>query len=793
MITQPYPSFIDPEVGGRAKPVSNGTIFIGQNQKDQIQFPEKVYYTDSEGTEIEMSQPIHLNSAGVTVASKNSSTVVSPYTKSASYSILIRNSAGNDRYVNDSVSGYATEKWVESGVAEIIATGSTTPRTLADRAGDALNFKDFGVVGDGVNDDTLAVQSALNAGVPLQGNPSDIYILTSEVQVPPGTRVYGRGCTFKSGVFTSENMLISKSANVEFYDTTFEGGTLPTLGEKFNGSQTVKGCIWVIDPDPTIPTTGGGNKELLRHVKFVNCKFLNQPSSWIYTINLSDVTITQCHFETKADESTSSLMGIVGFGNKVTWSEMTDWVISGNKFVSNIDASGDGNVKVISFNGGLGHSIQGNNFSRVLQGDKEGVSGLNTSVFIKDSRNCVVDANTSYHPGLFVKLEENSQSVVVSNNVVNEAMSTGIITQGGINNLLIGNTFNDTASYAIYVDGHPPSGSSTSGVLVANNEINGVGVSNKEIEQSGFQRSAIIVRSVNGLKTDEVKITGNSIKGSGSDETHRKTYTGIILLSDSSEIRRLSITNNSFSGALTNSAILLNGNINDISFIGNTFTDLSTPTIFNDNATDGEVVTDLLIKGNVVQTCSNVTNFINFTEILLRGSLTITDNVVQHDMNVYSIYLSSSTQDFAVLDTCVIDNNVFNEQASTTAFFGDNVQSKIFSFCNNVIENDGDNTYILNVVGDDTNQVFEVCRIQNNVTQGRCNIRIGVNDATDGHVIIDGNTSDYTGLNTGVIFTNSASLKGYIGLNRIKGSTPTDSVNGEKPTSVKVWADLIAQ
>ena len=52
MITQPYPSFIDPEVGGRAKPVSNGTIFIGQNQKDAIQFPEKVYYTDSEGTEI---------------------------------------------------------------------------------------------------------------------------------------------------------------------------------------------------------------------------------------------------------------------------------------------------------------------------------------------------------------------------------------------------------------------------------------------------------------------------------------------------------------------------------------------------------------------------------------------------------------------------------------------------------------------------------------------------------------------------------------------------------------------
>ena len=110
MITQPYPSFIDPEVGGRAKPVSNGTIFIGQNQKDAIQFPEKVYYTDSEGTEIEMDQPIYLNSAGVTVASKNSSDVVSPYTKSVSYSILIRNSGGNNRYINESVSGFASSE-----------------------------------------------------------------------------------------------------------------------------------------------------------------------------------------------------------------------------------------------------------------------------------------------------------------------------------------------------------------------------------------------------------------------------------------------------------------------------------------------------------------------------------------------------------------------------------------------------------------------------------------------------------------------------------------------------------
>lgn len=148
MITQPYPSFIDPEVGGRAKPVSNGTIFIGQNHKDAIQFPEKVYYIDENGTEIEMAQPIHLNSAGVTVASKNSSDVVTPYTKSASYSILIRNSGGNDRYSNKSVT--STLIYSFDNVEDMLnsttivgfkySTGLTTWEKVSD-SGSASDFK----------------------------------------------------------------------------------------------------------------------------------------------------------------------------------------------------------------------------------------------------------------------------------------------------------------------------------------------------------------------------------------------------------------------------------------------------------------------------------------------------------------------------------------------------------------------------------------------------------------------------------------------------------------------------
>jgi len=98
-----------------------------------------------------------------------------------------------------------------------ISTGSTTARSLANRFADVINVKDFGAVGDGVADDTEAIQDAINS---LTDNseiifPNGIYkiIATNSNVTPTGDTLYHSVVLIEN----KNNILISGNGKLMFY------------------------------------------------------------------------------------------------------------------------------------------------------------------------------------------------------------------------------------------------------------------------------------------------------------------------------------------------------------------------------------------------------------------------------------------------------------------------------------------------------------------------------------------------------------------------------------------------
>jgi hypothetical protein len=110
------------------------------------------------------------------------------------------------------------------------STGSTTARSLANRFADVVNVKDFGAVGDGVANDTAAIQAAINTGKSVV-LPEGTYIANNLTQSTNGQRFYGLG-----------NVVIQKNANGILFSSSGRGAMFD--GIKFYGNVAFSGdCV----------------------------------------------------------------------------------------------------------------------------------------------------------------------------------------------------------------------------------------------------------------------------------------------------------------------------------------------------------------------------------------------------------------------------------------------------------------------------------------------------------------------------------------------------------------------
>lgn len=417
-----------------------------------------------------------------------------------------------------------------------------------------INVKAYGAVGNGVTDDSAAVQAAFNAAIPgsvvLFPASANAYIINTAINVPiSNITVVGYGA------------ILGNTADTQYKKFNVNGpkGFIRFEGLAFSGGYS---SMAPVVNNGTIAITNSSQ------ITVNNCWFYQTNAAGVIIAGDSyDVTVTNCKFFSTYIGVITAVTG----GNKPF-----NINISNNFFRTGLGTTSSANSGAVilsntaPFGSGAGIVVSGN---EIRSYGKYGVY-LNTAV-----HNSIVSDNFISGTGIGVQVEA-STGVVVSGNTLRDIVNEGILVQNGSDNVNVsGNVLNTTDSNSNGIK----LAVVTRGTVSGNNvESNGDAVvitdcANPTVTGNTLRSTGEQVMIIGGGVSNVVSnfvVSGNSFTAAGAGTRYH-----ISIGSAAGVINNGLITSNFFAGNVLDAGINLNSpgviSINDINITGNNTTNSS--------------------------------------------------------------------------------------------------------------------------------------------------------------------------------------------------------------------------
>jgi hypothetical protein len=215
-IQPPFPIFSDRD----GQPLENGYIWVGTANLNPITNPVAVYWDAG------LTQPAALPVRTINGYPANNGTPGRLYVAS-DFSITVQDAKGSlvynapavtDRYNDVVVTGADA-----SEVSFLQAGSGAQPRTAQAKMREWVSPEDFGAVGDGLTNDTTALQNALNTGKMVRGTPGATYFINPLTQNTARQVIDMRGCTLKLRPSQSSFMLTLSGTGAQVLGGVWDG------------------------------------------------------------------------------------------------------------------------------------------------------------------------------------------------------------------------------------------------------------------------------------------------------------------------------------------------------------------------------------------------------------------------------------------------------------------------------------------------------------------------------------------------------------------------------------------